>query len=127
VIYAKCARRLRPQGKATPIASTASFEKPNGIKKERKINKMNPQKKITVTERDIKKGKRQTATRCPIALAIQRTFPGLRVSVNTEEARIGGTHYNLPDKATAFITEFDFSSHPVLKPFSFRLGRKIAG
>lgn len=83
-------------------------------------------KKIVVTNKEIKRGKRCSLTCCPIALAAQKS--GLRgVSVMSDHilyfiSGIGYMFFDLPMKAQSFIYNFDIGEK--VKPFSFVLRSK---
>lgn len=85
---------------------------------------------ITVTKTDIKKGKKESTTCCPIALAVKRKLkkPQL-IYVFRDEIRFGrqwGNNYDndidLPKSAVKFIDKFDDGEK--VKPFSFTLSAK---
>lgn len=79
-------------------------------------------KKIEVTKADIKKGKREEVTRCPIARAIRREMKATHLCVALEiDFRVKGKKFSaeLPVKASKFIDKFD--ARMLVKPFSFYL------
>lgn len=75
--------------------------------------------KITVTQKDIAKGKRYDCGYCPTALAIQRASKNEDVAVMGMRCEIDGELFDLPEKAILFIHNFDLGK-PV-KPFSFEI------
>ena len=62
---------------------------------------------VKVTVKDIRKGKRNEATRCPVALAIKRQIGSDRLVVYEGFCFIGN-RYNLYDYR---ITQYPFSRH----------------
>jgi hypothetical protein len=98
--------------------------------------------KIQVTKNDLGKGERGSCERCPVALAIQRTYDlknGKNKMVVVDENGVGiwdkyygEQHYQLPQIARDFIHSFDNYSKVVcgdfwkyFKPFSFKIGKRI--
>lgn len=85
-------------------------------------------RRITVTEVDISKGKRDDCDKCPVARAVQRHVDKYwEVTVYPESVLI--THYDwrvslglkmdLPEKAKAFISRFDTRGPEAVKPTWF--------
>lgn len=79
-------------------------------------------RKITVTKDDIDQGEPGQEDCCPIALACKRA--GMKdpfVTVTTVRYLHGGKRIvrKLPEKATAFIEEFDEYGTQKCRPFSF--------
>lgn len=89
---------------------------------------------VEVTKADIRQGKKNHCTTCPVALAMRRTVRDLglpdttvvSVGVNTawlyeededEHVKPGAANYKFPDDAFRFICAFD-RGHDVL-PFTF--------
>jgi len=76
--------------------------------------------RVEVTEEDIRRGKRNTCTRCPVARALRRSGV-ISPSVYHSRAIFGRNGQwwggDLPQKVTDFICAFD-DREPV-KPFSF--------
>lgn len=99
--------------------------------------------KIQVTKEDIKKGEQGSCEWCPVALAIQRTYDlknGKDKMVTVDDNSVGiwqdsvEQHYQLPQIARDFIHDFDNSDYikkhyniknEQLKPFSFKIGKRI--
>lgn len=80
---------------------------------------------ISVTEDDIKNGRRNQCSDCPIALALFRAL-GWEIGINRNYikisqwyAKIGFVSYLLPKEASIFVCDFD-SKKEVL-PFEFNL------
>src|SRR3990167_8370866 len=62
--------------------------------------------RVRVTAQDIKRGRRSSFNRCPIARAVHRlTYKGARVDVDYVTYR--SEEYSLPLSAKRFISEFD--------------------
>lgn len=80
--------------------------------------------RVTVTERDIQKGKRCESGGCPIALAILRVHDEALVLVSTTTVFISGKEYDLPPVARRFVRDFD-CCRPVT-PFEFDLEKPDA-
>ena len=91
---------------------------------------------IHVTQQDIDLGQRDKCKRCPIALAMQRTFPNLESSVYTTDVWLSKHGFIvLPHEARRFIDRFDSGDEQVrrfiyrfdaddrenIRPFSFEL------
>jgi hypothetical protein len=77
---------------------------------------------INVTQHDINHGERDKCKRCPIALAMQRTFPLLGSSVYTTDVWLSGHGFiMLPPEARYFIGRFDAEDRENIHPFSFEL------
>jgi hypothetical protein len=76
---------------------------------------------INVTQDHIDNGKKGTANRCPIALAIKDAFgPAVRVYVSITAYQIGPVKDRpLPPEAITFIQKYDRGS--TVKPFSFEI------
>lgn len=87
--------------------------------------------KITVTDDDIKQGKRYKPQKCPIALAAKRSFPGKVIIVGTEHLSVYESEtfldrlakYGLCQAAKAFRHNFD--QHGLGAPFEFELGEVV--
>lgn len=79
--------------------------------------------KIHVLKKDIQKGKQATLSRCPIALAIRRQFPGKTIAVGYGFVLIGHKVFELPPKAKKFLSKFDNSK--AVKPFNFFINKLI--
>ena len=74
---------------------------------------------VTVTPRDIVKGKQWSACGCPVALALRRAT-GRKISVGPLElADEDETHVDLPAEVVDFIRRFD-RGEPV-EPFRFEI------
>lgn len=89
--------------------------------------KLRKRVKVTVTKRDIQRGKTEEPKLCPIALAIKRVVPPrvtkvwegvMRECVDWDGAFVEALS-DLPQKATKFIDRFDDEEQ--VKPFSFVL------
>lgn len=80
--------------------------------------------RVTVTERDIQKGKRREPGCCPIALAILRVHDEALVLVGRQEVCISSKSYPLPPVARRFVEAFDYQQ-PVT-PFEFDLEKPDA-
>lgn len=82
---------------------------------------------ITVTQRDINKGCAQDYVGCPIARAVKRTTGRLVEICNSADVVYGDERvtYRLPKRALNFIHDFD--TYGTVKPFTFKLGRQVAG
>lgn len=97
--------------------------------KHRDLEKSNV--KITVTDDDIKQGKRYKPQECPIALAAKRSFPGKAIIVGTEHLSVYESEtaldrlakYGLCQAARAFRHNFD--QHGLGAPFEFELGEVV--
>lgn len=84
---------------------------------------------VSVTRRDIERGKRNSCIRCPIALALRRRFPDARlVAITISGARVEwGLRdtplvASLPQKAMRFVGLFDASrARAKVKPMRFEL------
>ena len=77
---------------------------------------------IHVTQQDIDLGQRDKCKRCPIALAMQRTFPNLDASVYTTDVWLSKHGFIvLPHEARRFIYRFDADDRENIRPFSFEL------
>lgn len=68
--------------------------------------------RISVTSEDIRDGVPTSATHCPIALAINRIFPGSNARVTNERVYLHNWYgpnkvLDLPEKAIDFIKIFD--------------------
>ena len=75
---------------------------------------------VHVTKKDIAAGRKEDATRCPVALAVKRHTNSEKVYVFTCEAiQALGVKFILPRSADRFVRCFD-SGKPV-KPFNFIL------
>lgn len=73
---------------------------------------------ISVTRRDIRRGKPSHATACPVAIALRRG--GFRpVSVDSHEFFCNGESQRLPYRAEEWILAFDETGTG--EPFSFRV------
>jgi len=81
--------------------------------------------KITVTAEDIKRGKRHSCERCPVALAISRVLRIRgRVWVDGDSCEApSGQRASLPKKVRDFVAAFDDLES--VRPFSFVM-RRIA-
>jgi hypothetical protein len=75
---------------------------------------------IKVTEEDIDCGKRHEAHKCPVAVAMKRTFDTSCVGVTESYIRLGSLYYKLPKDVTNFVRDYD-RKKPV-SPFEFELG-----
>jgi len=73
---------------------------------------------IAVTEDDIRRGQRGSATAGPVALAIRRHLPGQRVVVNNR-IYVGGQRCYVPLSVSTFVRRFNFGRR--VRPFRFRL------
>lgn len=76
---------------------------------------------VHVTQADINKGLRMSATRCPVALAIARAVQDCDVWVGPSDVRIDGKTRGLSRRVTAWISRFDNHGRRTVKPFTFRL------
>jgi hypothetical protein len=90
--------------------------------------------KIQVTQDHINAGKKEDCQKCPIALAIAEAIPNIHVSVfgklssvcnapaefRQAYIRLDGIGYRLPQEASDFIDDFDYSRE--VRPFEFKLG-----
>jgi hypothetical protein len=82
---------------------------------------------VSVTAGHIAKGQRDSCRRCPVALAINETFPDTElvavdsayVTMGRGPLRGGWIELELPDAATRFIEAFD--CHDPVEPFTFDL------
>ena len=80
--------------------------------------------KITITNEDIRRGVRNNACACPVALAIKRVMPkatSVAVSCSRVTYKVGDQRVwkDLPKEAYVFIENFDEGFK--VKPFSFSL------
>lgn len=78
--------------------------------------------KIEVTQDDINNGQRSRCRFCPVALAIQRTFPDQLVTVGNEAAEIGMCFITFPTNASEFISAFDKGLK--VQPFTFEINER---
>jgi hypothetical protein len=80
---------------------------------------------ITVTALDIKRGKAGSADSCAITRATTRTLGRKTMVGDSVSVRYGSDEvdYELPKRAITFINRFD--SNETVKPFAFRLGKRI--
>ena len=74
--------------------------------------------KISVTQEDIDKGKREDSCVCPIALAVRRQT-GRLFHIDDTNADDGYDTIQLPIKARQFVRSYD-NGNPV-EPFEFEL------
>jgi len=72
--------------------------------------------KVTVTVRDIQRGKACSARNCPIAHATKRAFHTKNVVV-LWNLRIDGRRYDMPNRALRFMRRFDDGES--VAPFTF--------
>lgn len=86
--------------------------------------------KITVTQEDIDKGKRNMCSYCPVALACTRQFNATcRVEYETLRGPLVVSVYhvdhtqqfNLPFKVQCWVSYFDFHGPDEIKPIEFEL------
>jgi hypothetical protein len=77
--------------------------------------------KIKVTKSDIKNGEREHCAKCPVALAIKRTFKSRkqRVYVDPWKITIGKKTYITPLDVATFVLDFDCGIE--VEPFTFTL------
>ncbi len=64
---------------------------------------------VRVTRGDMRRGVAWSATECPLALALQRAFPGKLVTVYGADFALGYTPQDLPGRATAFAGFYDIT------------------
>ena len=79
--------------------------------------------KIFVTALDIRRGKKQSSSHCPVARAIHRAMGNKLAVVNYENVLIKNVEYPMPPTCRFFISDFDGGAKVV--PISFTL--RIAG
>lgn len=83
--------------------------------------------KIDVTQDDIDAGKPGCNYNCPVAITLQRVFPGAYVRVERDEIVIGFKTYLSPKAVSEFIYDFDGwkedsdEERDDPEPFSFEL------
>ncbi len=75
--------------------------------------------KIDVTAADIKAGRQNSCSSCPVALAVQRQCPGQKVHVNRIAVYIDNHPHPLPVEVRAIITRFDHTGK--CEPYSFEI------
>ncbi len=75
--------------------------------------------KIEVLAKDIRLGKRNHSKTCAISRAAKRQFKGKDISTRYVSMSVGEWTYNLPKKASNFISRFDMGKK--VKPFSFTM------
>ena len=83
---------------------------------------------VTVTQEDIDSGVANSCGKCPVALALQRLFPGKEISVDYRTTFIGdryngGDSYQNEREARHFLGEYDggrpvFPTSVTLLPFN---------
>jgi len=73
---------------------------------------MQNETEITVTRQHIKKGISLSCTHCPIALAISKQLPGMRLRVSYKYLTLGKQkkRQKLPDKVQRFMWDFDLGN-----------------
>lgn len=74
---------------------------------------------VTVTQADIDGGVRNKCTKCPVALALKRLFPGRRISVANYSIKVGSCLERMPSEVISFVSWFDIGR--AVQPFSFPL------
>lgn len=75
--------------------------------------------RFSVTNDEITDGRIRDCERCPVALAIRKQLPHLRVSVSKVAIIIQGAVYNVSEPIRKFLLDFD-NGRPV-EPFEFEL------
>lgn len=75
------------------------------------------QLRISVTEDDIKRGKREDTKWCPIACAARKLGKKKRIYVDDCYVEIGSQSFRLPKVAQNFVYSFDGGKR--VRPFSF--------
>jgi hypothetical protein len=79
---------------------------------------------IKVTEDHIRRGRRQSICKCPIALAIMEAVPTRLLIVGPNVVSIDIGEFLLPKEAQDFIGDFDFEKKKV-SPFEFELVERM--
>jgi hypothetical protein len=74
---------------------------------------------ISVSANNIKRGVRQHAVCCPVALALEQKYPGTTIRVDDKGIHIDGVDYRMIPRVRKILAAYD-SGFP-MKPFSFRL------
>lgn len=72
---------------------------------------------ISITKRDIRNGRRRDECACPVALSLQRRYPGRRVTVNYEVAMVGSVAIPVTGKMETWMDAFD--NRRRVKPTAF--------
>ena len=75
--------------------------------------------RVTVTQDDIDCGTPQDNHSCPIALALTRLFPDVKINVGAQIAEIDWTSYQISKRAQEFIDAFD--ADEIVSPATFVL------
>lgn len=76
---------------------------------------------VEVTREDARNGRRGKCEECPIALALQRAFPHVHVSVFVHVAYVGEMRYQLTHDATTRLVNYDQRHDPNAFPAIVRL------
>lgn len=86
-------------------------------------------KTLDVTRQDIDKGEPRSCCSCPVALALERLFPGLEIEASNDTIRVSGWNPDCrhewieltgdtPEPAAAFIFTLDTKGKRAVRPFS---------
>jgi hypothetical protein len=76
---------------------------------------------VDVTLDDIALGLPSSSEDCPVARALERTFPFTEVAALEDQLYIDGRAVTSPATVVAFIADFDSDVRPVPGPFTFGL------
>lgn len=79
--------------------------------------------KINVTREDIEEGVPSNGCQCPVAIALQRHGPQLKVGAAFLYSPENQIALKLPDEAISWLLDYDMLL-PV-QPFSFRLSAEV--